>query len=359
MNLKEVTKKLNEFAPLRLAEKWDNVGLLVEPTPPHTVKSILLTNDLTDRVVQEAIAKRVNMVISYHPPIFVPLKRVTCGTFKERIIVKMIENRIAVHSPHTAFDAVNNGVNDWLASGLGSGKVEPLEYSKHQVSCPYKLLTNVSSNPKPDEVARLQETLKEIDGVERVEIELLTRPCGTVENELSLHCSTTGLVNALQTMTSLLPEAVGKTEVVPLAQAPLLGTGQGRLCTLDSPIILSELISRIKRHLSLKHVRLAAAHFTGLQFDDSLRSPVKTIALCAGSGASVLRDKKADVYLTGEMSHHEVLDAVSRGIHVILCEHSNTERGFLSEFKSKLEVLLENKVDVLVSSLDADPLVVL
>lgn len=183
MDLQEVTKKLNEFAPLRFAEKWDNVGLLVEPTPPHAVKSILLTNDLTDRVVQEAIDKRANMVISYHPPIFVPLKRVTCGTFKERIIVKLIENRIAVHSPHTSFDAVNNGVNDWLASGLGSGKVEPLEYSKQQVSCPYKLLTNVSTNQNPDEVARLQETLRETDGVERVEIEALSRSVNVTAGE--------------------------------------------------------------------------------------------------------------------------------------------------------------------------------
>ena len=73
----------------------------------------------------------------------------------------------------------------------------------------------------------------------------------------------------------------------------------------------------------------------------------------------MLRDRKADVYLTGEMSHHEVLDAVSRGVHVILCEHSNTERGFLTEFQIKLNLLLEEKIDVLVSSVDADPLTVL
>lgn len=73
----------------------------------------------------------------------------------------------------------------------------------------------------------------------------------------------------------------------------------------------------------------------------------------------MLRGIKADVYLTGEMSHHEVLDAVSHGVHVILCEHSNTERGFLTEFKSKLNMLLEEKVDVVVSSCDADPLQVL
>ena len=59
------------------------------------------------------------------------------------------------------------------------------------------------------------------------------------------------------------------------------------------------------------------------------------------------------------MSHHDILDAVSRGVHVILCEHSNTERGFLKEFSGKLVELLEGKVDVMVSSNDADPLQIL
>lgn len=139
-------------------------------------------------------------------------------------------------------------------------------------------------------------------------------------------------------------------------QIPILGTGQGRLCTLHSSVTLSELINRIKSHLNLKHVRLAVAHTVIPQQASPLESHVQTVALCAGSGASVLRGIKADVYLTGEMSHHEVLDAVSHGVHVILCEHSNTERGFLTEFKSKLNVLLDEKVDIFVSSRDMDPL---
>ena len=175
MNLKDIVTKLNEFAPLQLAAKWDNVGLLVEPTLPHSVSSILLTNDLTERVAQEAIDKKVNMVISYHPPIFVPLKRLTSKAFKERIIVKMIEHRIAVYSPHTAFDAVKNGVNDWLASGLGSAQVDPLEYSKEESPSQYKLLTSVSTNQKSDLMTTLENGLRGIDGVESIAVETLAR----------------------------------------------------------------------------------------------------------------------------------------------------------------------------------------
>ena len=85
-------------------------------------------------------------------------------------------------------------------------------------------------------------------------------------------------------------------------------------------------------------------------------SIIGSIAVCAGSGSSVLEGSKADLWITGEMSHHEVLDAVHNGTSVILCDHSNTERGFLKVFASELSSILNNAVTVQVSDLDADPL---
>lgn len=135
MELCEVVHSLERYAPLSLSESWDNVGLLVEPsTKSHLIKSILLTNDLTENVMEEAIKKNVNMIISYHPPIFVPFKSLTRNSWKQRIILRAIENKIAIYSPHTTFDSVNGGINDWLASGLGTGNVRPLQttYTDHK-----------------------------------------------------------------------------------------------------------------------------------------------------------------------------------------------------------------------------------
>ena len=87
-------------------------------------------------------------------------------------------------------------------------------------------------------------------------------------------------------------------------------------------------------------------------------SAVGSIAVCAGSGGSVLRGVRADAYVTGEMSHHEVLDAVHAGSHVVLCGHSNTERGFLGGFATRLAVMCGRRIDVFVSEADADPLCV-
>ena len=86
MDVSKVVGKINKFAPKSLAGSWDNVGLLIEPTLPHVVNSILLTNDLTEVVMEEAINKKVNMIMSYHPPIFAPMKRYVTTHFVVNLI---------------------------------------------------------------------------------------------------------------------------------------------------------------------------------------------------------------------------------------------------------------------------------
>lgn len=119
MDLNALVSSLNDFASLSLAESWDNVGLLVEPSPPHTVNTLFLTNDLTEEVMEEALQKKADLILSYHPPIFRPVKRITWKTWKERLIIRALENRVGIYSPHTAYDAAPHGVNNWLAKGLG------------------------------------------------------------------------------------------------------------------------------------------------------------------------------------------------------------------------------------------------
>lgn len=83
------------------------------------ISSVLFTNDLTEAVLDEALAAKSNLIISYHPPIFAPIKSLKNSNWKERIIMKCIENSIAVYSPHTSCDAVEDGVNDWLIDSFG------------------------------------------------------------------------------------------------------------------------------------------------------------------------------------------------------------------------------------------------
>ncbi|XP_014613347.1 PREDICTED: NIF3-like protein 1 [Polistes canadensis] len=258
--LKEILDALNKFANTSLAESWDNVGLLIEPTYPKDVKNILLTNDLTENVLNEALNLSTDMIISYHPPIFLPLKSITMKTWKERIVAKCLENKIAVYSPHTAFDSIKGGVNDWLASAFN----------------------NVIDSSKP------------------------IKPSENIEN------------------------------------------GMGRLCIFKEKIHIDEAVRLVKQHTKLKFVKLAHAP----KSDGFINS----VAVCAGSGSIILKNVQADLYLTGEMLHHDILDAIHNGIYVILTNHSNSERGFLESFASTLSNALNNSVNVNVSIVDADPL---
>ena len=94
-----------------------------------------------------------------------------------------------------------------------------------------------------------------------------------------------------------------------------------------------------------------------LNFSDTT---VKTIACCPGSGKSVLSGCEADIWLTGEMSHHDILDACQTGITVILCEHSNSERGFLKDVKEKIFDLLDRPpgLEIRISGKDRDPVLI-
>nr|XP_060638007.1 NIF3-like protein 1 [Anolis sagrei ordinatus] len=348
MDLKVLVSSLNGFAPLSLAESWDNVGLLVEPSPPHTVSTLFLTNDLTEEVMEEALQKKANLILSYHPPIFQPLKRLTWKTWKERLIIQALENRVAIYSPHTAYDAVPHGVNNWLAKGLGpctSVPLQPASALEYPSEGSHRVEFNACSS---ESLKKVLSSMRELPGVSFITT-LPIRAEGDEQTRVSLNCTQQALVQVM-TLLSQNSHIYRKTEIISLQKPLLADTGMGRLCTLKEPVSISILVERVKSHLRLPHVRLALG--TG----KSLESQVKVVALCAGSGASVLRGTESDLYLTGEMSHHDVLDAVSKGITVILCEHSNTERGFLLELQQALALHLENKIHIIISERDRDPL---
>jgi len=134
------------------------------------------------------------------------------------------------------------------------------------------------------------------------------------------------------------------------AGRPGPSAGQGRRVKLSRPVTLSTLLRRIKSHLGIERLRVARApeHAGGAR--------VLTIALCAGAGGSVLAGAQADVYWTGEMRHHDVLAANGRGTTVILCEHTNTERGYLAVLHRRIASALGRDVEIFVSRVDRDPL---
>uniref|UniRef100_A0A8C4TJZ0 NIF3-like protein 1 n=1 Tax=Erpetoichthys calabaricus TaxID=27687 RepID=A0A8C4TJZ0_ERPCA len=300
MDLQMVVSNLEKLAPLSLAESWDNVGLLIEPSPPHIVKTMMLTNDLTEQVMDEALEKKVDFILSYHPPIFRPLKRLRSGTvrgaWKERLVVRALEGRVAVYSPHTACDCVCGGVNDWL--GLGS--VVPISHS-------------IASSTPSGASHRVELSIgRDVDAEE-----ILSRLKSVEGAGVQVFCASRRICSAAPWHLPVL------LTPYPLFQPPVPNAGPGRLCALDEPVTIATALQRIKAHLRLQHVRLA------LGAQCTLESLVRTMAVCAGSGSSVLNGVKADLYLTGEtllriIFFHIFLSSVSCSVTPITCISSLT-----------------------------------
>lgn len=244
---------LEALAPTRLAGDWDNVGLLLEGDRP--IRKVLLTIDLTKAVTAEALSHDVDAVVAYHPTIFRGLKRITQTSDHGPALLALARHGMHLYSPHSALDAVEDGINDWL--------------------------------------------LEAFDGVHEV---------APIE-----------------------PDSVDPTE------------GVGRRADI-APRTARDLLPVIKAHLGMEHLRVAG----------DLSRTVERVAVCPGAGTSVFRSlQRADLLLTGEMSHHDVLAWVARGAVVVLTEHTNTERGYLPRYAERIRAL---GVEVVVSTHDRDPL---
>lgn len=262
----------HKIAPLRLAESWDNVGLLLESPKLRSngASKVMLTIDLTPAVVEEALANDTGVIVAYHPPIFSGLKSLTLTNPLQGSLLRCAAEGISIFSPHTALDSVRDGVNDTLAASLGD---------------------LAESN---------------LIGEEK-------------EN----------------------------------------GAGAGRIVTLSQPVSLESLCERVKVYCGLKHLQV------GVPAGPDSKRLIRTVAICAGSGGSLLKGVQAHAYLTGEMSHHEVLAAVAQGTSVILCGHSNTERPYLPTLQKKLQQALDDdeelageSYEVVISRSDVDPLTI-
>ncbi len=127
MNIKTLATFLEQFAPPYLAEDWDNVGLLVGDGG-REARRVMTCLTITPDSVREAIEARADLIVAHHPLPFAAVKRITAETVAGRLLLDLIAARIAVYSPHTAFDSAPQGINERLARGLDLCDVMPLKH---------------------------------------------------------------------------------------------------------------------------------------------------------------------------------------------------------------------------------------
>ena len=116
--LKEITNYLESFAPLSLQESYDNAGLIVG-NPDAEITSAIVTVDVTEDVVDEAVEKKAQLIVAHHPVVFAGLKKLTGKNYVERTVLKAIKNDVAIYAAHTNLDSVTGGVNTKICEKLG------------------------------------------------------------------------------------------------------------------------------------------------------------------------------------------------------------------------------------------------
>lgn len=121
----QVCERLETIAPTRLAEEWDNVGLLVGD-PEQTVQKLMTCLTVTPATAEEAIRESVDLIVTHHPFPFHAMKRMTVETTVGRLLWNLARHQISIYSPHTAWDSAATGINQQLATGFELDEIEPL-----------------------------------------------------------------------------------------------------------------------------------------------------------------------------------------------------------------------------------------
>lgn len=364
MRIADVVRSLEQAAPPAYAESWDNVGLLIGDAEA-TCRKTLLCIDLAQSVLEEARRLKAQLVMAYHPVIFKPVPRLTA----EATPVAWAAARagLAVYSVHTAWDAAAGGANDVLADACGmAAERRPLVPRGEPGQCQVVVFV------PPDEVQAVSAAAFAA-GAGRIGH---YRECGFAapgegtffgtaaatpavgrpgrrervpEVRWEAICPRRALPDVLAAIVSAHSYEEPAISVYPLAELPG-DVGLGRVGPLAEPAPLAKVLERVRRACGVRHVQLAGP----------TRRAVRTLAVTCGSAGGVFRDAiraGADLYVTGELRHHDALAAAAAGLTVACVGHSNSERLTLPALERRLRADLP-KLAVTLSQADRDPFVI-
>lgn len=357
-----VSRFLERFAPTDLAEDWDNVGLLVGD-PDRNVQRMMTCLTLTPDVAAEAISERADLVVTHHPVLFKPTQRLVASDPQSRMLMDLIAARVAVYSPHTAYDNDAAGINQQLAESLGLVEIEPLKPGQGVVRS-----VIVAFVPK-EHLSAVQQAVWNVGGGqigEYSECSFHTEGTGTFRGSLDSHptvgqpgrleqvhearleitCSERCLPAALKALYEAHPYEEPAVDVYKL-ESPL-GGGAGRLGNLANELSFEEFLSLVREKLGYQE----------LQAVPPASGRVRRVGIVCGSGGEFLRQairRGCDLFLTGEARFHAALEARAAGIGLLLAGHYQTERPALERLAERMAAELPG-LETWASRVERDPL---
>ena len=312
MKVKEIVSALERFAPLPLQDGWDNAGLQVGLTEAE-VTGALLCLDVTEAVVDEAVALGFNLIVSHHPLIFGGLKSITGRTYVERCVMKAIRHGITICSHHTNMDNATGGVNYRIAEKLGLNNLRFLSPKEESL---LKLVTFVPT-AQADEVrqALFNAGCGCIGGYDSCSYNLAGEGTFRAGEGSNPFCGNIGELHreAEVRIETVLPTHLKGKAVSALLKAhpyeepaydlyPLknkwMQAGSGLVGKLPDEMAVPEFLQLVKETFRAECVK----------FNNYTGKTVRTIALCGGGGAFLLPQaigQGADAFLTGEFKYHD------------------------------------------------------
>jgi len=316
MRLAVLIKHLESYAPLNYQEDYDNSGLLTG-NPDQEVTAALVALDCTEVIVDEAIAKGCNLIITHHPIVFKGLKKLTGKNYVERVIIKAIQNNIALYAIHTNLDSVQNGVNGVICKRLGLQQARILNpkagnLKKLVTFCPTAHVTQfreVLFAAGAGDIANYSNCSFNTEGTGTFKANEGTTPFvgshGIQHHERETRIETIFLVQDERKILLALLENHPYEEVAydiyPL-ENKLNTVGSGMIGWLEQEMEATEFLAFLKARMDVTVIRHTRT--TGKK--------IKRVAVCGGSGSFLLNNAiaaGADAFITADFKYHEFFDA--------------------------------------------------
>lgn len=319
MKLFEILPLLEELAPLAYAEDFDNVGLLVG-NQNEDINGILVCHDALESVIDEAISKKCNLVVCFHPILFSGLKKITGKNYVERAILKAIKNDIAIYAIHTALDNHQQGVNKIFCNALGLMNTKILIPKENFIK---KLITYTV----PENASTLRNALFEA-GAGKIgnyeECSFNSNGIGTYKgNENSnptigtkFELTETKEVKIEVTFEKYLESKILKSlfknhiyeevayEIYSLTNKHQ-NIGLGMIGEFETPMNETEFLTFVKNKMQCGGIRHSAF----------LNKNIKKVAVLGGSGSYAIKNALqagADAFLTADLKYHQFYEAENR-----------------------------------------------
>jgi dinuclear metal center YbgI/SA1388 family protein len=353
--IKDIYEIINRFAPFSISEDWDNSGLLIG-SKENLVNKIMLSLDIDESIIDEAIDKDVNLILTHHPIIFKPLKSITDSDPISRVIMKLIKNDISVISVHTNLDATKNGISDYMGRKIGLDNI--INIGEETFKTVVKLGIHMPEIIVEEAINIIEKNGGGIIGDYKA--------CTFFHNGISTFKEKDDRSEDYQKNDEIRLETFiekGKVNSLinqikkihpynyPTFEYHTVIMGQEgyspiKFGELKNETELSEFLGFLKEEFKLDT----------LKYMKGSNNLVKKVAICPGSGMDLVKvaiNSGADTYITSDIKYHEAKDVQSCGINLIDLGHFESEFFYLEIWKNILEEDL--KVEIVISQNSKSP----